>query len=105
MNLTINTIAHQACSLSQSGSARLAGFNSSYVGFVQVCKRGYWAAISYQEEQEWTRKNSIVACRELGFQGYSAKMGKSVSVMNANISAVRDNGFVAIEISSCSVPW
>lgn len=58
-----------ACLQSLSGSIRLFGFNSSYSGYVQVCKGGYWTAISYEEENEWTRKNSIVTCRELGFQG------------------------------------
>jgi hypothetical protein len=59
-------IGYEICSLSESGSARLVGFNSSYVGYVEVCREGYWTALFYSEDQ-WTLKNSMVACRELGF--------------------------------------
>lgn len=68
----------ESCSYSQSGYARLAGFNSSYVGFIQVCKEGYWTAISFEEEEKWTRKNAGVACKELGFQGAVGVMMKDV---------------------------
>lgn len=69
MNLVSFLGSSDDCSPSQSGSARLAGFNSSYVGFIQVCKGGDWTALSFEEEGEWTKKNSIVACKELGFKG------------------------------------
>ena len=43
--------------------------DSSHIGFVQVCKDEHWITISVDEEDEWTRKNSLVVCKELGFQG------------------------------------
>ena len=49
---------------------RLFGLNSSHVGYLQVCKEGQWTGIAYQDKEgDWTRKNSIVVCQELGFQG------------------------------------
>ena len=59
----------EVCLQRESGSIRLAGLNSSYVGYVQVCKTGYWTSIAYEAEEHWSKKNAIVACRELGFQG------------------------------------
>ena len=67
--LKMNAEWYEACSYTESGSTRLTGFNSSYVGFVQVCREEYWATISYKDEGKWTRKNSMVVCRELGFHG------------------------------------
>ena len=60
---------HERCLQSENGSARLMGFNSSFVGFLQVCDNGHWIPITSKDEQEWTQKNSIVVCRELGFHG------------------------------------
>jgi hypothetical protein len=47
----------------------LAGYNSSYIGIIQVCREGYWTTISFEKDEEWTKKNSFVACKELGFEG------------------------------------
>ena len=58
----------EACSESEIGAARLTGLNSSFVGYVQICKNGHWRAVSFEGE-EWTKKNAVVTCRELGFQG------------------------------------
>ena len=69
MHVAALLIEYEVCSHSQSNLARLAGFNSSYVGYLQVCKEGFWTSIMFEEEQEWTKKNSIVACKELGFEG------------------------------------
>ena len=65
----------EKCLLSEIGEVRLAGLNSSYIGYVQICKDGFWASVSYEDEEEWTKKNSIVTCKELGFLG-------SVRIMN-----------------------
>lgn len=50
-------------------SVRLVGLNSSVVGYLEVCRDEYWEAVMLEEEHEWTHKNSIVVCRELGFGG------------------------------------
>ena len=41
--------------------------SSSFVGYVQTCRNGFWKPVSYEDEDEWTKKNSIVTCKELGF--------------------------------------
>ena len=60
-------VGYESCFRSEGGQSRLTGFNSSYIGYVQVCKDGEWTPVSFDDEKEWTRKNSVVACKDLGF--------------------------------------
>lgn len=59
----------ERCLPSKTGLVRLSGLNSSSIGYVETCKDGYWTSISYKDDEEWTTKNSIVVCKELGFLG------------------------------------
>ena len=59
----------EKCVPSKNGLVRLSGLNSSFIGYVQTCKDGYWTSISHEDDEEWTKKNSIVVCRELGYHG------------------------------------
>lgn len=72
-------IEFEVCSQKDKGSVRLTGLNSSFVGYVQVCRNGHWTAVSFEAEEEWTKKNSIVTCKELGFIGAIIVMNKDRS--------------------------
>ena len=51
-------------SYSHLASVRLAGFNSSMVGYLEVCRDGGWKTVT---SGEWGRKEATVVCKELGF--------------------------------------
>ena len=47
---------------------RLVGFNSTLVGYVDVCKNETWMRLLTAMDS-WTHKNSIVVCQQLGHLG------------------------------------
>lgn len=66
MAVPVHVQSAERC-LSKTGLVRLAGLNSSFIGYAQTCTDGYWTSISYGDDAEWTSKNSVVMCRELGY--------------------------------------
>ena len=45
---------------------RLVGFNSSLVGYLEICRDGAWKTVT-TNDGEWGRKEATVVCRELGY--------------------------------------
>ena len=54
-----------------------------------MCREEYWATISYQDEGKWTRKNSMVVCRELGFHG-TTRIFSQTGYKNTSANLVMD---------------
>ena len=60
---------HAAEECESDGFIRLVGFDSARAGVVEVCQYGVWGRVRVGEGAPWTTRNSIVACKQLGFPG------------------------------------
>lgn len=78
--------ASQLCE--DTGSLRLVGFETASIGSLEVCEGGVWGSVCASMDGlagSWSRRNSVVACRQLGFEdavGLRAKEG--VHLLNSS---------------------
>ncbi len=69
LKLLLLLMVLETCEQRETGNTRITGLNSSYIGYLEICRDSLWVPVSYDEEKEWTSKSATVACRELGFIG------------------------------------
>ena len=56
---------HSVETCSQNGTIRLKDGQSSREGRLEICSGGYWGSVC---SAGWTKQNTLVACRQLGYK-------------------------------------
>ncbi|XP_064382565.1 neurotrypsin-like [Halichondria panicea] len=90
---------------SHLASVRLAGFNSSMVGYLEVCRDGGWRTVTVTSG-EWGRKEATVVCKELGFLdaiSFSHIEGRSLVIRSWSHFASVDCTGTERRLSGCSI--
>ena len=56
---------HSVETCSQNGTIRLKDGQNSREGRLEICLGGYWGSVC---SAGWTKQNTLVACRQLGYK-------------------------------------
>ena len=74
----------------EEGAVRVVGGDGKSYGTVEVCINGFWGLIT---DNSWDDKDSVVICRQLGFEANS----------NCKLVVIKDtNSFTILRLSCCT---